>query len=349
MKKTLLLVALLVLGGLIFNRIYNNSKENKGKKAAKNKIAIQVQAKLVSFSNFSNNISLSGTIEANESVQIQSEVSGLIESIHFKEGSKVQKGQLLFKINDLELKAQLAQARAKEILVSENFRRAKLLLEKQAISQEEYEIAYAEFESAKSQTQLIQAQIAKTRILAPFSGIVGLRNISKGAYVAPSMVLTQLVDANEVKINFSVPEKYASEVPKNTEIYFTLNGDDKKYKAKVYAMEPNVEASTRTLRIRALAYNKDGALIPGSFVNIHLPLHDIENAILIPTEAIIPIQNGKKVFIQKNGVAQDVIVETATRTSKEILILSGLKKGDTLLTSGVMSLRNGAPIQTKLY
>jgi membrane fusion protein, multidrug efflux system len=348
MKKILLIVALLVVGGLIFNRVYSNSKENKGNKIAKNKSAVQVNAKIVSFSSFSNNISLSGTIDPNESVQIQSEVSGLVESIHFTEGSQVQKGQLLFKINDLELRAQLAQAKSQEILVTENYRRAKLLLEKQAISQEEYEIAYAEYETAKSQSQLIQAQITKTRIVAPFSGRVGLRNISKGAYVAPSMVLTQLVDAKEVKVNFSVPEKYASQVLPNSEITFAMNGSDKKFKAKVYAVEPNVDASTRTLQLRALASNTDGALIPGSFVTVQLPLNDIENAILIPTESIIPIQNGKKVFIQKNGVAQDVIVETATRTEKEILILSGLNKGDTLLTSGVMSLRNGTPIKAKL-
>lgn len=347
-KKILVVVGLVAIALLIFNRINSNSKENKGNKAAQNKAPIRVNGIKVSFASFSNNISLSGTIEPNESVQIQSEVAGIVESIHFKEGTQVQKGQLLFKVNDLELRAQLAQAKSQEILVSENYRRAKLLLEKQAISQEEYEIAYAEYETAKSQSQLIQAQITKTRIVAPFSGTVGLRNISQGAYVSPSMVLTQLVDANQVKVNFSVPEKYASQVPPNTEIQFTLNGVAETFTAKIYAVEPNVDASTRTLQLRALASNKDAKLIPGSFVNVQLPLTDIQDAILIPTEAIIPIQNGKKVFIQKNGVAQDVIVETATRTEKDILILSGLKKGDTLLTSGVMSLRNGSPIKVKL-
>jgi membrane fusion protein (multidrug efflux system) len=160
-KKILVVVGLVAIALLIFNRINSNSKENKGNKAAQNKAPIRVNGIKVSFASFSNNISLSGTIEPNESVQIQSEVAGIVESIHFKEGTQVQKGQLLFKVNDLELKAQLAQAKSQEILVSENYRRAKLLLEKQAISQEEYEIAYAEYETAKSQSQLIQAQVRK--------------------------------------------------------------------------------------------------------------------------------------------------------------------------------------------
>jgi membrane fusion protein (multidrug efflux system) len=347
-NKILIIIVLLIVAALIFNRMSSNSKQNTKDHSSKNKAPILVNGMIVDFTSFSNKISLSGSIEPNESVQIQSEVSGILESIHFKEGSLVQKGQLLFKINDIELRAQLSKSKSQEILVSENYRRAKLLLEKQAISQEELDIAYAEFESAKSQSQLIQAQIAKTRIVAPFSGTIGLRNISQGAYVSSSMILTQLVAAQQVKINFSVPEKFASQMVPNTKIQFTIQGFNEIFEAKIYAMQPNIDIATRTMQIRALASNNDGKLIPGSFVNVQLPLLDIQDAILIPTEAVIPIQNGKKVFIQKKGVAQDVIVETATRTDKSIMILSGLNKGDTLLTSGVMSLRNGSLIQVKL-
>jgi membrane fusion protein (multidrug efflux system) len=347
-NKILIIIVLFIVAALIFNRMSSNSKQNTKDHSSKNKAPILVNGMIVDFTSFSNKISLSGSIEPNESVQIQSEVSGILESIHFKEGSLVQKGQLLFKINDIELRAQLSKSKSQEILVSENYRRAKLLLEKQAISQEELDIAYAEFESAKSQSQLIQAQIAKTRIVAPFSGTIGLRNISQGAYVSSSMILTQLVAAQQVKINFSVPEKFASQMVSNTKIQFTIQGFNEIFEAKIYAIQPNIDIATRTMQIRALASNNDGKLIPGSFVNVQLPLLDIQDAILIPTEAVIPIQNGKKVFIQKKGVAQDVIVETATRTDKSIMILSGLDKGDTLLTSGVMSLRNGSLIQVKL-
>jgi membrane fusion protein (multidrug efflux system) len=347
-NKILIIIVLFIVAALIFNRMSSNSKQNTKDHSSKNKAPILVNGMIVDFTSFSNKISLSGSIEPNESVQIQSEVSGILESIHFKEGSLVQKGQLLFKINDIELRAQLSKSKSQEILVSENYRRAKLLLEKQAISQEELDIAYAEFESAKSQSQLIQAQIAKTRIVAPFSGTIGLRNISQGAYVSSSMILTQLVAAQQVKINFSVPEKFASQMVSNTKIQFTIQGFNEIFEAKIYAIQPNIDIATRTMQIRALASNNDGKLIPGSFVNVQLPLLDIQDAILIPTEAVIPIQNGKKVFIQKKGVAQDVIVETATRTDKSIMILSGLNKGDTLLTSGVMSLRNGSLIQVKL-
>ena len=262
---------------------------------------------------FSNIISVSGSIDANEQVEIRSEVSGIVENIYFKEGAIVTKGQTLFKVNDIELRAELAQAVTKRNLASENERRAKLLLEKEAISQEEYDIASADYRTAKAQTQLIQAQIGKTTIRAPFSGKIGLRNISPGTYVTPTTLISKLVSSNPLKITFSIPEKYASEINKNTEIKFTVPNISETFKAKIYAIEPEIETTTRTLKIRALAENSSGKLLPGTFANIELPLKNIQDAILIPTEAIIPVQEGKKVFISENGKAKSVKVETLTR------------------------------------
>lgn len=201
----------LTLIGLIGYRITKNSTESeKGGGKGDKKPPMMVDAIVVSETNFANTISLSGSIEANENVEIRSEVSGIVEKIYFTEGTNVSKGQVLLKMNDIELRAQLSQAQTRQSLASENERRAKLLLQKEAISQEEYDIASAEFRSLKAQTQLIQAQIAKTTIIAPFSGKIGLRNISPGTYVTPTTLITKLVSANEVKISFSIPEKYAS-------------------------------------------------------------------------------------------------------------------------------------------
>lgn len=348
-KNLVIAIIVIALGGMIAYRITKNKAESdKGNDKSGKKPATPVTVYVVKGQDFSNTISLSGSIEANEQIEIRSEVSGILENIAFTEGSSVTKGQVLFKVNDIELRAQLAQAKTKESLASENERRAKLLLQKEAISQEEYDIASADYRTAKAQTQLIQAQIGKTTVRAPFSGKIGLRSISPGTYVTPATLIAKLVSTNPLKITFSIPEKYATEISKNNTITFTVPNVKETFTAKIYALEPAIEATTRTLQIRALTDNSNGKLLPGTFANIELPLKNIKDAIIIPTEAIVPIQDGKKVFIANNGKAKEVKVETLTRTDKDVVITSGLKIGDTVLTSGVMSLKDEADIKVKV-
>lgn len=348
MKIKYIIYTLLIVGfgAFIAYRITENSAKADGPKdgGAKSK-AMQLSGIVVQPESFDNNLSLSGSIEANEQVEIRSEVSGIVESINFQEGSNVTKGQLLFKVNDNELRAQLSQATTKENLAGENERRAKLLLEKEAISREEYDVAKAEYASMKAQSQLVKAQIAKAAVRAPFSGRIGLRYISKGTYVTPSILIANLVNIGKLKITFSIPEKYANQVKNNTELKFKVAGSTETYAAKVYAIEPSVETSTRTLQVRAITDNKDGKLLPGTFANVELPLDVIKDAIVVPTQAVIPVQNGKKVFISNMGKAKEIMVETATRTDASLLILSGLKAGDTVITTGVMALKNDAPVK----
>jgi membrane fusion protein, multidrug efflux system len=351
MKIKTLVYALLIIGfgGFIAYRISSNNAKNSGSKDKDEKDRpTTVTGIVVKPTTFDNNLSLSGSIEANEQVEIHSEVSGIVEGIYFNEGSNVNKGQVLFKVNDIELKAQLQQAATKEGLAAENARRAKLLLEKEAISQEEYDVSRADYKSAQAQTQLIRAQISKTAVKAPFSGKIGLRSISPGTYITPTILVAKLVNTGKLKISFSIPEKYAAQVKSGSTIDFSVSGSDKVYTAKIYAIEPEVEVATRTLQVRAIADNSDGNLFPGTFADIKLPLDIIKNAIVVPTEAIIPVQNGKKVFIANMGKAKEVMVEATTRTDASILILSGLKAGDTLITGGVMSLKNEAPIKVNV-
>jgi membrane fusion protein (multidrug efflux system) len=352
MKKKNIIIFLL-LGGLltliIYRIISNKSLDEKANlNNGSQKTAPTVNGIVIKPKSFSNELTLSGSIDANEQIELRSEVSGIVQGIYFEEGSYVTKGKQLLKVNDIELRAQLAQAKTRQLLASENERRAKLLLQKEAISQEEYDVASAEFESAKSQIQLIQAQIAKTSIVAPFSGKIGLRSISPGTYVTPTTLIAKLVNNTQVKITFSIPEKYATLIKNKADITFTTSGSKEVYSGKIYAIEPAVEQATRTLEIRAIADNKEGKLLPGTFATISLQLDELDDAILIPTEAIIPIQNGKKVFITENGKAKEVIIETANRTEKEILVTSGLKVGDTLITSGIMAIKAGAPVNLKL-
>lgn len=346
MKYFIYTLLIIGFGAFITYRIIENkSDSNAGKDIAGKPKAMRLSGIVVQPQTFDNNLSLSGSIEANEQVEIRSEVSGIVESINFQEGSNVSKGQLLFKVNDSELRAQLSQANTKESLASENERRAKLLLQKEAISQEEYEVARAEHASTRAQSQLIKAQIAKTAVRAPFSGRIGLRSISKGTYITPAVPVANLVNIGKLKITFSVPEKYANKLNPNSSIQFTVTGSDKKYTAKIYAIEPAVEIATRTLQVRAITENKDGKLLPGTFANVELPLDVIKDAIVVPTQAVIPVQNGKKVFISDMGKAKEIMVETATRTDASLLILSGLKAGDTVITTGVMALKNDAPVK----
>lgn len=351
MKIKHVVYALLAIAiiGFIGYRITENKSANTDSKDPKGKgKSIKVTGIIATPQTFDNNLSLSGSIEANEQVEIRSEVSGIVEAIYFQEGSNVSKGQVLFKVNDLELRAQLRQTSTREGLASENERRAKLLLQKEAISQEEYDLARADFKSAQAQSQLIKAQIAKTAVRAPFSGKIGLRSISPGTYITPAILVAKLVNTGKLKITFSIPEKYATQVKTNTNITFTISGSTEKFTAKVYAIEPEVAVATRTLQVRAIADNKNGKLLPGTFADVELPLDIIKEAIVVPTEAVIPVQNGKKVFISSNGQAKEVMIETATRTEASILVLSGLKAGDTIITSGVMSLKNETPVSVKI-
>lgn len=338
------------IGAFITYRITENSAgdEKNNSKGGDKKQPSRVSGIVLQPQEFADNLSLSGSIEANEQIDLRSEVSGIVESINFKEGSTVSKGQVLFKVNDIELRAQLAQVKTAQNLASENERRAKLLLQKEAISQEEYDIASADFFSAKAQTQLIQAQLSKTTVRAPFSGKIGLRYISQGTYVTPTTLIAKLVNTNQLKITFSIPEKYASQMKVNNTLSFTTAGSNEKFKAKIYAIEPEIEVATRTLKLRAIAQNPEGKLFPGTFANVTLPLEKLTDALLVPTEALIPIQNGKKIFVSKNGQAKEVLVETGARTDKNILITSGLKAGDTVLTSGVMTLKDGSPVKVKI-
>ena len=346
MKLKYIVYSLLIfgIGALVIYRINANREISADRPMGETNRATTVKGMVLRPQRFNDNISLSGTLEANEQIEIRSEVSGVVESINFKEGSKVSQGQVLFKVNDIELQAQLSKVQTAQKLAFENERRAKLLLEKQAISQEEYEIASADFQSASAESQLISAQLSKTIVRAPFSGTIGLRSISKGTYVTPLTPIAKLVNTNQLKITFSVPEKYSSQVSIGSNLTFTTSDSKQERTAKVYAIEPEVEIATRTLKMRAIAENTDGRMYPGTYANVSLPLESIDDALMVPSESLIPVQNGKRIFVAEGGKAKEIDVEIGARTGNSVRVTSGLKAGDTILTYGVMALKNGTPV-----
>lgn len=348
MKRNYLYIAIAVVAVALVS--YFLTRNGKAKVAAHvpDGRPMEVNALIVEPRAFANIITLSGSVEPNEQIQIRSEVSGIVRSLGFQEGSMVEKGQLLLRIDDSELQAQLIQAQSREKLAEDNENRARLLLEKEAISQQEYDVAHADYESAKAQTTLIRAQIAKTTVHAPFSGKVGLRSVSEGEYLTPTKVVANLLSINPVKILFSVPEKYGMQIQDGQRIRFSASGSDVMHDAEIYAIEPGVDPATRTISIRALADNPGGRLFPGSFARIELPLERIDTALLIPTQAVIPVQNGKQVYLFKDGQAKATPVVAENRTASEVLINQGVVIGDTVLISGLMSLADGLPVRVDI-
>jgi len=350
MKTKYFVYIVLAVGfiGLVSYRIWDNSKMNTQGSMVKEQAVFSVEGTVLVPEEFSEELSLTGTLEGDELIEIRSEVSGVVEEINFEEGAKVKKGQVLFRVNDSELRAQLAKMGSAEGLAEENERRAQLLLEKEAVSQEEYDFARAELRSAQAETQLIRAQLAKAGVRAAFSGTIGLRYISEGSYVTPATPIATLVNTEKLKITFSVPEKYSSQIRIRDEISFTTSNSPEEYTAIIYAVEPQVDLSTRTLKMRAVVDNREGKLIPGTFANVFLPLATVEDALMVPAEALIPIQNGKKIFVFRDGFARELEVQTGSRTKDKVQVLKGLKAGDTILTSGVIVLKEGAPVKIEL-
>lgn len=310
---------------------------------------LPVEAIVLSPGKLDNKLIVTGSILANESLELKSEISGKITKIAFQEGTRVKKGDVLVQINDEEIRAQLLKQKYNQKLNEDNEFRQRKLLEKDAISQEEYDNALNRLNTTVADVRLLEAQLAKTKLTAPFDGVIGLRYISEGAYLTPNTAIATLYNNSPAKIEFAVPSRYAAQISTGKEVFFKVEGDTTFHKGKVYAVEPRIDQNTRTLSLRALADNPDGKLLPGQFVELQLILGTSLDALMIPTEAIVPEQGGKKVFVLANGVVKETPVETGIRTNYNLEITQGLKAGDTVLTTGVLQLRGGMKVQITRY
>ncbi|MBW6535380.1 MAG: efflux RND transporter periplasmic adaptor subunit [Mariniphaga sp.] len=286
-----------------------------------------------------------GSLLPDEEVDLAFETSGKVVGLYFEEGRKVKKGELMAKINDRPLQAQLLKLQAQKKLVEEREFRQRQLLDRDAISRESYDQVATELQSIEADIMLIEARIAETELRAPFAGIVGLRMISEGAFATTQTKIVRLVKTRPLKIEFSIPERYAGEVTPGFSISFDVDGIQKSFEAQVYAIDPKVDMNTRTIVARALYPNTNEELKPGRFASVRARLSEIENAVSIPTEALIPEMEGEKVFIMSNGKARERKVTTGLRTESHIQIRTGLNFGDTLLTTATLQLRDDLPVQ----
>ncbi len=286
-----------------------------------------------------------GSLLPDEEVDLAFETSGKVVGLFFEEGRKVKKGELMAKLNDRPLQAQLLKLQAQQKLVQEREFRQRQLLDRDAISRESYDQVVTELQSIEADIMLIEARIAETELHAPFDGIVGLRMISEGAFATTQTKIVRLVKTRPLKIEFSIPERYAGEVVPGFPISFVVDGFPEPFSANVYAIDPKVDINTRTIVVRALYPNTNEELKPGRFASIRARLSEIENAVSIPTEALIAEMAGEKVFIYKNGKAKEIKVKTGLRTEAHIQIREGLNFGDTLLTTAILQLREDLPVQ----
>jgi membrane fusion protein (multidrug efflux system) len=292
-----------------------------------------------------NTIQSTGNILANEEVELRTELPGRIVSINFEEGSLVSKGSLLMKTDDRELQAQLKKLMVEEKQARDDVFRKEKLLELKAVSQEEYDVANNSLGIIHAQIELIRTQISKTEIIAPFTGRIGLRQVSPGGFISSATLVARLQQTDPVKIDFSIPEKYRGKIKTGTIINFNIEGDDSLYTGRIYATEPKIDPATRNLHIRAKCNNSQGLLIPGAFAKVSIQLDNFPDAMVIPSEAIIPQMGGEKVFVCRNGKAKSQLIKTGIRTDREVQVTEGLNPGDTVITTGLLQLREDAEVK----
>ena len=342
----------LLVAYLVYNKFFSEGAKKSAAAMASGKGdkkkgggAVGVKVMIVKDTAVNNIIDITGTIDANEKVSLISQTAGNITGIYFNEGTKVTKGQLLVKVYNQDLEASLQQNQYQVALAKQQESRNRQLLQKEAISQEEYDTSLTSLNSLKAAANVIKAQIARTEIRAPFSGTIGLRNVSPGSYLSPSSPIADLVNIDPAKVTFAVPERYLSILGPGSKIRFKTESSMESFVGTVYAIDPSIDASSRTITVRAKAPNPKGILTAGSFAKINLTLDQIPKTILLPTEAVIPDLKSSLVWIYHNGKAMSKPVKTDLRTDTKIQVIEGLKPGDSVVVSGLIQMRPKVPLK----
>ncbi|UFH57451.1 efflux RND transporter periplasmic adaptor subunit [Spirosoma sp. KNUC1025] len=281
---------------------------------------------------------------ANQEVDLVSEVARKLVRIYAHEGSYVGQGTLLYKLDDADLLAKKRKIALEEKLAKLDEKRFRELLANEAVNQQEYDRILTNLNVLQAELAMVDVDLAKTEIRAPFAGRVGLKRVDVGAYVTPATVLSSFDDVSRVEVNFTIPEKYASDVRPGQSIHFMTENSNRSFAGKVIATEPKMEANTRSLLVKAVSDNRDGKLVPGSSAKIAFALHVAQDGILIPTEALIPNAKGYSLFRLKGGKAERREVKTGSRTKGTVQILEGLSIGDTVLTTNLLRLDTGVPV-----
>lgn len=321
------------------------SKETPMQANNRNMGPMVVDGFLVTPQTISDKIEVPGSLMPSEETQIRTEVSGRVVRLNVQEGTTVNQGELLVKLFDQDLQANLKKLQVQLEIANKNEERLRELLSINGISQQDYDLSKLNVENLKADIESVQIAISKTEIRAPYRGRVGLRNVSLGTYLSPTEIITTIRQVDQLKLEFAVPEKYAKDVRAGSKVTFRVDGGNRDHIASVIATESGVDQTTRTLRIRALVTSNHTELVPGVFAKVFLQLGNSTNAMLIPTQAVLPQIRNKQVILLRKDSAFFTTVETGIRDSVYVQILNGIKPGDTVVTTGLMAIRPNAKIK----
>jgi membrane fusion protein (multidrug efflux system) len=299
-------------------------------------------------SNLHQQSNATGTFIAEDQVQISSETSGYLKRLYFTEGAYKRKGALLAKLNDAELQARKQKLAVELEYAKAELARAEKLGDLQAIRTEEVDRLRNTVKIIEADISVMDAQIAKTNVYAPFSGRVGVKLLSEGAYVSPGTGMAELHRLDPIKLEFFVPEKLAASVTTGTEITFTIPATKDTFNAQIYLVSPTLDENNRSLRMRCRLANKKGLFLPGGYAEVHYALESEGGSLLIPAEAIIPVLEGQKVLVIENGVVKSRPVEVGMRTPNSVQILGGISERDSVLVTGILGATEGMKVKAKL-
>jgi membrane fusion protein (multidrug efflux system) len=346
-KRITVIASILILGVIAFMQfIYPSLKADTNigsiHRTARSNI-LPVEAYIVNAHGVTDVYPVVSVLNPSENVDLSFETSGRITEILFEEGALVKKDQLLAKVNDARLQAQLKRQQAQLTLYKSKEFRQKSLLEMDAVSQQAYDESNTAVEIAEADIELLKAQIRETELRAPFDGFVGLRRVSEGAYATPATIIAKLTKISPLKMELSVPEKFVGMVKPGTDIFFHIDDDTTEYKAQVYAIDAESTA-LHMYTVRAYFPNIGGKIPPGHYASISLPLSYSKDGISVPAEAVVAELGRQIVYKVNRNKAHKVAVELGIRTAASVQVLGGLNVGDTILTTGIMQLREGLEI-----
>lgn len=352
-RISLVVVIVLFIAGMalypfIKNKLTGEETVLPGSKLSDKKV-LNTNAIIIKYNTLNNIFRTTGILIPDEEVDLTFETSGKITDIYFKEGTQVKKGELLAKVNDKPLQAELKKLESQLPLAQDRLFRQKSLLDRDAVSQESYESVNTELEKLKADIELVKSRIAQTELRAPFDGVLGLRLVSEGSYASPTTIVSRLTKITPLKLEFSVNEAQANDVKAGTSLEFKMVNDLSTYYATVYAVESKLDESTLSLKARAIYPNSGGKLKPGHSASVEIKLQEIQNTIVIPSISTIAEMGRDIAYVYRNGRASQVIIKKGIRTASSVQVLDGLNIGDTVITTGVMQLRDGLPVTIENY
>jgi membrane fusion protein, multidrug efflux system len=310
--------------------------------AASAAAAIAVEVQTVTPEPLEAKVSATGTLLGRESVEIVSELSRRLVAVRAEEGLSVAQGDVLFELDRTDLEAELAKLEVQARLAQVTLDRTERLQAEGLSNRQELDLARARVDQASADRQALRVTLAKTLIRAPFAGTLGLRRVSAGAWLSPSTVLCTLHDTSSLKLDFTLPERYASAVQRGTPFHFRVDGRPETFEGTVTAIEPSVDRVTRSLLVRGRVDVTRG-LMPGAAASVELPLR-VEQALLVPAIAVIPGVGGRSVFVADHGRARSVPVELGIRAADRVQVSSGLSAGDQVITTNLLRLRDDVPV-----